>query len=73
MNIAVPTTVQMGIHQVDENVKGVALRRNYLDTGFTVFRRTADGTEAAGVQDFLYGRDADFELFLEPGDYVILP
>jgi hypothetical protein len=38
-----------------------------------VFRRTADGTEAAGVQEFLYGRDADFELQLEPGDYVILP
>ena len=63
----------MGIHQVDENVKGVALRRTYLDTGFAVFRRTSDGTEAAGVQNVLYGRDADYELHLEPGQYVVLP
>jgi len=63
----------MGIHQVDENIKGVGIRRNYLDTGFVVLQRTAEGTSAAGAQDFIYGRDCEYELTLEPGQYVILP
>jgi len=63
----------MGIHQVDENIRGVALRRRYLDTGFVVLQRKHDGTALAGAQEFIIGRDSEYELNLEAGQYVVLP
>jgi hypothetical protein len=48
-------------------------RRRYLDTGFVIFKRSADGTSLYDVQEFVYGRDTEYETVLEPGQYVILP
>jgi calpain-15 len=73
LNLEQNTNLQMGIHQVDEKIKGVALRRNYLDTGFVVMKRTHDGTTIEGSQEFIHGRDCEYELNLEPGQYVVLP
>ena len=43
LNLKEPTTLQIGLHQVDEKIKGVAARRKYLDTGFTVLQRKKGG------------------------------
>ena len=50
LNLEQTTNVQMGIHQVDEKIKGVSERRKNLDTGFVVLQRTHEGTSIAGSQ-----------------------
>mmetsp|Transcript_31110 Transcript_31110/g.30566 ORF Transcript_31110/g.30566 Transcript_31110/m.30566 type:complete len:101 (+) Transcript_31110:38-340(+) len=32
-----------------------------------------EGTKLYEVQEFIYGRDCEFEVYLEPGQYVIMP
>ena len=44
-----------------------------MDTGFVVFQRSSEGTQLYDVQEFISGRDCEFETYLEPGQYVILP
>lgn len=73
LNLKEAAQIQVGLHQVDEKIKGVEQRRKYLDTGFTILKRTQEGTQIAGQQDFLYGRDCEFEQNLKAGQYVILP
>jgi hypothetical protein len=36
-------------------------------------RRTPEGTAILHSQDMVNGRDCEFETYLEPGQYVILP
>ena len=36
-------------------------------------QRQTEGTSLYEVQNFVTGRDTEFETFLEPGQYVILP
>ena len=58
---------------MDTKVKGVLPRRNYLDAGFFILKRSIEGTCLHDVQEFIYGRDIEYEGTLEPGQYVILP
>ena len=65
--------MSLGIHQVDEKIERVLPRRSYLDAGFLILKRTPEGTSLYDVQELLYGRDCEFEVDLEPGQYVFLP
>lgn len=42
LDVNEPTRVFLGIHQEDERIENVALRRPYLDIGIAVLRRTGD-------------------------------
>ena len=44
-----------------------------MDAGFLILKRAADGTNLYEVQEFLNGRDVEFDTTLEPGQYVVLP
>lgn len=57
----------LGIHQIDTRIHRVLPRRAYLDTAFLIFKRTAEGTGLYEVQEFIKGRDCEFETYLEPG------
>jgi len=67
------THLMLGLHQVDEKVKRVLPRRRYMDAGFLILKKAADGTNLYDVQEFLNGRDVEFDTTLEPGQYVVLP
>jgi hypothetical protein len=67
------THLMLGLHQIDERIKRVLPRRQYLDTAFLILKRSPEGTILHEVQDFLNNRDTEFETILEPGQYVILP
>ena len=73
LDAKVKTHLLLGLHQVDEKIKRVLPRRQYLDAGFLILRRTSEGTSLFEVQDFINSRDTEFEATLEPGQYVILP
>lgn len=44
------------IHQEDERIKGVDLRRPYLDVGIALLRRTIEGVELIDLKDFTNAR-----------------
>lgn len=73
LEVTKKTNLQLGIHQIDEKIHRVLPRRRYLDTAFLVFKRTAEGTSLYDAQGFISGRDCEYEVNLEPGQYVILP
>ena len=61
------------MHQIDEKITRVLPRRRYLDTGFLILQKSQEGTSLYDVQDFIHGRDCEYETVLEPGQYVIIP
>jgi calpain-15 len=61
------------IHQEDERIKGVDLRRPYLDIGIALLRRTLDGVELIDLKDFTNARQVELEANLDPGSYLIVP
>ncbi len=61
------------VHQEDERIKGVDLRRAYLDVGIALMRRTGDGVELVDLKDFTNARQVELEANLDPGSYLIVP
>ena len=75
-SIDLPERVRLfiGVHQEDERQVGVATKRQYLDIGIVVLKRLNDGTiTVIGKQDFEISRQAELEIVLEPGSYIVLP
>jgi calpain-15 len=75
-SIDLPERVRLfiGVHQEDERQVGVATKRQYLDIGIVVLKRLNDGTiTVIGKQDFEIARQAELEIVLEPGSYIVLP
>jgi calpain-15 len=74
IDVTTPTRVFIGIHQEDERVIGVALRRRYLDIGIVVLRRLQDGSiSIVYAQELEIDREVELEITLDPGSYIILP
>jgi len=61
------------VHQEDERIKGVELKRRYLDVGIALLRRTQDGVELIDLKDFTHARQVELEVNLDPGSYIIVP
>lgn len=49
------------------------LRKQYLDLGIAILRRTEDGVELLDLKDFVKDRQVELEVNLDPGSYIILP
>jgi calpain-15 len=68
------TRVFIGVHQEDERILGVALKRSYLDVGLVVLRRELDGSlTLVHNRELSFERQIECEVILEPGSYIILP
>lgn len=52
---------------MDTKVRGVLPRRNYMDAGFLILKRSVEGTCLHDVQEFIYSRDIEYESTLEAG------
>lgn len=63
----------IAVHQEDERINGVLLRRPYLDVGIVLLRRTKDDVELVDLKDFATERQVELEVTLEPGSYIVLP
>lgn len=63
----------IAVHQEDERINGVLLRRPYLDVGIVLLRRTKDDVELVDLKDFATYREVELEVILEPGSYIVLP
>ena len=69
-----PQRVFITVHQEDERIKGVMLRRPYCDVGITILRLVDQGgVELYDLKDFVVGRQTEIEVNLERGSYIILP
>lgn len=68
-----PARVFIGLHQEDERIKGVILRRPYLDVSLAVLKCTTEGVELIDLKDFMQDRQCEIEVNLEPGSYIVLP
>lgn len=74
LEVTTSTKVFIGVHQEDERVVGVALRRQYLDIGVVVLRRLQDGSVSiVHSQDLELDREVELEITLDPGSYIVLP
>jgi calpain-15 len=64
--------VVVGLHQEDDRIQGVGLRKPYLNCALMVMKRTANH-ELHRVQEFKGERQLEAEMDLERGEYVIVP
>jgi hypothetical protein len=44
------------VHQEDERIKGVLLRRPYIDVGIAILKRTTDGIDLVDLKDYVLDR-----------------
>lgn len=75
-SIELPERVRLfiGIHQEDERQVGVSAKRQYLDIGIVILKRSNDGTiSVIGKRDFVIDRQCELEIVLDPGSYIVLP
>lgn len=68
-----PQRVFITVHQEDERIKGVSLRRKYLEVSIVVLRLVKGELELFDLKDFVVDRQAEIEVNLERGSYIILP
>jgi calpain-15 len=51
-----PARIFIGLHQEDERIKGVLLRRPYMDVSLAVLKCTTEGVELVDLKDFMQDR-----------------
>eukprot|EP00357_Protocruzia_adherens_P011223 CAMPEP_0115030694 /NCGR_PEP_ID=MMETSP0216-20121206/37993_1 /TAXON_ID=223996 /ORGANISM="Protocruzia adherens, Strain Boccale" /LENGTH=823 /DNA_ID=CAMNT_0002408007 /DNA_START=44 /DNA_END=2515 /DNA_ORIENTATION=+ len=68
------STLVIGVHQEDERINGVLSRRPYLDIGCAILKRNSEGSiTLVAYKDLICDRQAELEVTLDPGSYIILP
>ena len=69
-----PRRVFVSLHQEDERIRGVLLKRPYMDISLAVLRVTpGHDIELVDLRDFVLERQLEIEVNLEPGSYIFLP
>ena len=68
-----PARIFIGLHQEDERIKGVLLRRPYLDLSICILQIVENDVILLDLKDFVQDRQCEIEVNLEPGAYIILP
>ena len=67
------TQIIIGLHQEDERIEGVFLRRPYLDIGISVVKKLKDTLELVELRDLVNEKESELEVTLDPGSYIIIP
>ena len=67
------TQIIIGLHQEDERIEGVILKRPYLDIGLAVLKKDKDLLELIELRDLVNERDTEIDVILDPGSYIIIP
>ena len=56
LDVPEPSRIFVALHQEDERIKGVLLRRPYLDMGLAILKRVESGVELVDLKDFVQDR-----------------
>lgn len=75
LDITKKQKLMLGIHQEDERVQNVMRRKPYMSMGMSVLKKVdeGEGYELSYVKEFSNERQAELEIELDVGHYIILP
>ncbi len=73
VEVAERTQIVITVHQEDERIDYVQGRRPYLDMGIAILRKSGDAIDLVELRDLTTEREAEIEVVLDPGTYIILP
>jgi hypothetical protein len=74
LDVSKYTRVFISVHQEDERVPGITLRRPYLDIGIAVLKKNHDGElSLVALKDLIVDRQTELEVDLDPGSYIVVP